>query len=74
MVDKLLLPNTYLDGSYTELFPHVTRDIKGMTHLFKYFSFPGGTAKSCFAPECPGSIHEGGELGYSLSHALQAQF
>nr|WP_318029196.1 hypothetical protein [Mycoplasmopsis bovis] len=41
---QVIASNTYLDGSYTELFPHVTRDIKGMTHLFKYFSFPGGTA------------------------------
>ncbi|EIN14949.1 Phosphoketolase [Mycoplasmopsis agalactiae 14628] len=68
---QVIASNTYLDGSYTELFPHVTRDIKGMTHLFKYFSFPGGTASHA-APECPGSIHEGGELGYSLSHAAGA--
>ncbi|QSB07636.1 phosphoketolase family protein [Mycoplasma tauri] len=68
---QVIASNTYLDGTYTELFPHVTRDEKGMAHLFKYFSFPGGTASHA-APECPGSIHEGGELGYSLSHAAGA--
>ncbi|VEU75560.1 Xylulose-5-phosphate phosphoketolase [Mycoplasmopsis maculosa] len=68
---QVISSNAYLDGSYTELFPNVTQDIKGMTHLFKYFSFPGGTASHA-APETPGSIHEGGELGYSLSHAAGA--
>ncbi|WP_027334535.1 phosphoketolase family protein [Mycoplasmopsis felifaucium] len=68
---QVMSSNAYLDGSYTELFPNVTQDIKGMTHLFKYFSFPGGTASHA-APECPGSIHEGGELGYALSHAAGA--
>ncbi|WP_029906202.1 phosphoketolase family protein [Mycoplasmopsis opalescens] len=68
---QVMVSNSYLDGSYTERFPHVTQDIKGMTHLFKYFSFPGGTASHA-APETPGSMHEGGELGYSLSHATGA--
>ncbi|WP_029513169.1 phosphoketolase family protein [Mycoplasmopsis primatum] len=68
---QVIASNTYLDGTYTELFPNVTKDEKGMAHLFKYFSFPGGTASHA-APECPGSIHEGGELGYSLSHAAGA--
>ncbi|WP_027120696.1 phosphoketolase family protein [Mycoplasmopsis lipofaciens] len=68
---QVMTSNSYLDGSYTELFPNVTQDEKGMKHLFKYFSFPGGTASHA-APETPGSIHEGGELGYSLSHATGA--
>lgn len=68
---QVMASNAYLDGSYTELFPYVTQDEEGMKHLFKYFSFPGGTASHA-APECPGSIHEGGELGYSLSHAAGA--
>ncbi|EFF41422.1 phosphoketolase family protein [Mycoplasmopsis alligatoris] len=68
---QVMTSNSYLDGSYTELFPHVTQDVAGMKHLFKYFSFPGGTASHA-APETPGSIHEGGELGYSLSHATGA--
>ncbi|ADE19717.1 phosphoketolase family protein [Mycoplasma crocodyli] len=68
---QVMTSNSYLDGSYTELFPHVTQDLDGMKHLFKYFSFPGGTASHA-APETPGSIHEGGELGYSLSHATGA--
>lgn len=68
---QVMTSNSYLDGSYTELFPHVTQDEAGMQHLFKYFSFPGGTASHA-APETPGSIHEGGELGYSISHATGA--
>ncbi len=59
--------NSYLDGSYTERYPEITQDQKGMAKLFKRFSFPGGVASHA-APETPGSIHEGGELGYSLSH------
>lgn len=65
---QVMTSNSYLDGSYTELFPHVTQDEEGLKYLCKHFSFPGGTASHA-APETPGSIHEGGELGYSLSHA-----
>ncbi|MCT4469902.1 phosphoketolase family protein [Mycoplasma sp. HS2188] len=68
---QVMVANSYLDGSYTELFPHITQDEEGMKHLFKIFSFPGGTASHA-APETPGSLHEGGELGYSLSHATGA--
>jgi len=68
-----LVANTYLEGSYTELYPEVSQDEAGMKHLFKQFSFPGGIP-SHVAPETPGSIHEGGELGYSLSHAYGAAF
>ncbi len=68
-----LVGNTYLEGSYTELYPNITRDEAGMAKLFKQFSFPGGIP-SHVAPETPGSIHEGGELGYSLSHAFGAAF
>jgi xylulose-5-phosphate/fructose-6-phosphate phosphoketolase len=63
--------NAYLEGTYTELYPHVTRDEDGLRKLFRQFSFPGGIP-SHVAPETPGSIHEGGELGYSLSHAYGA--
>jgi xylulose-5-phosphate/fructose-6-phosphate phosphoketolase len=63
--------NAYLEGTYTELYPHVTRDEDGLRKLFRQFSFPGGIP-SHVAPENPGSIHEGGELGYSLSHAYGA--
>ena len=63
-----LVANTWLEGSYSELYPNITRDEVGMKRLFKQFSFPGGIP-SHTAPETPGSIHEGGELGYSLSHA-----
>ena len=66
-----LVANTYLEGSYSEIYPDITRDIKGMKKLFKQFSFPGGIS-SHVAPETPGSINEGGELGYSLSHAFGA--
>jgi len=68
-----LVANTYLEGTYSELYPHVSQDEEGLTRLFKQFSFPGGIP-SHVAPETPGSIHEGGELGYSLSHAFGAAF
>ena len=68
-----LVANTYLEGSYTEFYPNVTQDAEGMKKLFKQFSFPGGIP-SHTAPETPGSIHEGGELGYSISHAFGAVF
>jgi len=66
-----LVANVYLEGTYTEVYPHVTRDEAGLKTLFRQFSFPGGIP-SHVAPETPGSIHEGGELGYSLSHAAGA--
>jgi xylulose-5-phosphate/fructose-6-phosphate phosphoketolase len=68
-----LVGNTYLEGTYSELYPNVSQDEEGMKRLFKQFSFPGGIP-SHVAPETPGSIHEGGELGYSLSHAFGAVF
>lgn len=68
---QVMVSNAYLDGSYTEIYPEVTEDETGMQKLFKRFSFPGGIASHA-APETPGSIHEGGELGYSLSHAVGA--
>jgi xylulose-5-phosphate/fructose-6-phosphate phosphoketolase len=68
-----IVANTYLEGSYSELFPHITRDIDGLRKLFRQFSFPGGIP-SHTSPETPGSIHEGGELGYSLAHAYGAAF
>ncbi len=68
-----LVANTWLEGSYTEYYPEVTRDLAGMKRLFKQFSFPGGIP-SHVAPETPGSINEGGELGYCLSHAYGAAF
>jgi len=68
-----LVANTYLEGTYTEHYPNVTQDAAGMKRLFKQFSFPGGIP-SHVAPETPGSIHEGGELGYALSHAFGAAF
>ncbi|HTW66418.1 MAG TPA: phosphoketolase family protein [Bryobacteraceae bacterium] len=68
-----MVANTYLEGTYSELFPNITRDAPGMKHLFKQFSFPGGIP-SHDAPETPGSINEGGELGYSLLHAYGAVF
>jgi xylulose-5-phosphate/fructose-6-phosphate phosphoketolase len=67
------LANTWLEGSYSEVYPHVSRDAAGMAQLFRQFSFPGGVP-SHVAPETPGSIHEGGELGYSMSHAHGAAF
>jgi xylulose-5-phosphate/fructose-6-phosphate phosphoketolase len=68
-----LVANTYLEGTYTELYPAITRDVAGLAKLFRQFSFPGGIP-SHVAPETPGSIHEGGELGYSLAHAYGAAF
>ena len=68
-----LVANTYLEGSYSETYHHITQDESGMQRLFKQFSFPGGIP-SHVAPETPGSIHEGGELGYALSHAFGAAF
>src|ERR1044072_5179589 len=68
-----LLAHTWLEGSYSEANPAVPRDEDGMRVLFRQFSFPGGVA-SHVAPEVPGSIHEGGELGYSLAHAYGAAF
>ena len=68
-----LVANTYLEGSYTEFYPNITQDADGMKKLFKQFSFPGGIP-SHVAPETPGSINEGGELGYSLLHAYGAVF
>ena len=67
------LANTWLEGSYTDVYPSVPRDADGMRQLFRQFSFPGGVP-SHVSPETPGSIHEGGELGYSLSHAHGAAF
>ncbi len=68
-----MVAQTYLEGSYSEIYPDVSRDMEGMQRLFKQFSFPGGIA-SHVAPETPGSINEGGELGYSLAHAFGAVF
>jgi xylulose-5-phosphate/fructose-6-phosphate phosphoketolase len=68
-----LVAQAYLEGTYSEVYPSVTRDEDGMKRLFKQFSFPGGIP-SHVAPETPGSIHEGGELGYALSHAYGAAF
>ena len=68
-----VVANTYLEGTYTELYPNITRDEEGIKKLFKQFSFPGGIPSHA-APETPGSINEGGELGYSLSHAHGAAF
>jgi xylulose-5-phosphate/fructose-6-phosphate phosphoketolase len=65
--------NTYLEGTYSEVYPEVSQDEAGLKRLFRQFSFPGGIP-SHVSPECPGSIHEGGELGYSLSHAFGAVF
>src|SRR5687767_10228166 len=66
-----IVANVYLEGSYSEVYPNVARNAEGMKVLFKQFSFPGGIP-SHVAPEVPGSIHEGGELGYALSHAFGA--
>ncbi len=68
-----LVANTYLEGTYSEFYPNVSQDEEGMKRLFKQFSFPGGIP-SHVAPETPGSIHEGGELGYALSHGYGAVF
>src|ERR687885_1542471 len=66
-----MVANTYLEGTYSEIYPSVSQDAAGMGRLFRQFSFPGGIPSHA-APETPGSIHEGGELGYSLSHAYGA--
>ena len=66
-----VVANTYLEGTYSEIYPHITQDEAGLQKLFLQFSFPGGIPSHA-SPECPGSIHEGGELGYSLSHAFGA--
>ena len=68
-----MVANTYLEGTYSELYPRISQDATGMARLFRQFSFPGGIP-SHVAPETPGSIHEGGELGYSLVHAYGAAF
>src|SRR5271169_3563538 len=68
-----IVGNVYLEGSYSEIYPDISQDEAGMKRLFKQFSFPGGIS-SHVAPSTPGSIHEGGELGYSLSHAFGAAF
>jgi len=68
-----LVGNTYLEGAYSEIYPDISQDVPGLKKLFTQFSFPGGIS-SHVAPTTPGSIHEGGELGYSLSHAFGAAF
>jgi xylulose-5-phosphate/fructose-6-phosphate phosphoketolase len=68
-----VVANTYLEGTYSEIYPHITQDEAGLQKLFLQFSFPGGIPSHA-SPECPGSIHEGGELGYSLSHSFGAAF
>ena len=68
-----VVANTYLEGSYSEIYPDISQDEAGLQKLFLQFSFPGGIPSHA-SPECPGSIHEGGELGYSLSHAFGAVF
>lgn len=70
---QVMVSNAYLDGTYSEVYPNVARDIPGLKKLCKQFSFPGGIS-SHMAPETPGSIHEGGELGYSLAHSFGAVF
>ena len=66
-----LVANAYLEGTYSEVYPHIGKDEEGLRELFRQFSFPGGIP-SHVAPEVPGSIHEGGELGYALAHAFGA--
>src|SRR4051794_37608638 len=68
-----MVANTYLEGTYSEVYPNITENAEGMKRLFKQFSFPGGIPSHA-APETPGSIHEGGELGYALLHAYGAVF
>jgi xylulose-5-phosphate/fructose-6-phosphate phosphoketolase len=68
-----VVANTYLEGTYSEVYPHIGQDEAGLRKLFLQFSFPGGIPSHA-SPECPGSIHEGGELGYSLSHSFGAVF
>ena len=68
-----VVANTWLEGSYSELYPEISQDEDGVRRLFRQFSFPGGIPSHA-SPDTPGSIHEGGELGYSLSHAYGAAF
>jgi xylulose-5-phosphate/fructose-6-phosphate phosphoketolase len=68
-----VVANTYLEGTYSEIYPDISHDEEGLRRLFTQFSFPGGIPSHA-SPECPGSIHEGGELGYSLSHSFGAVF
>ncbi|MGB9151666.1 MAG: phosphoketolase family protein [Alphaproteobacteria bacterium] len=68
-----VVANTYLEGTYSEIYPNISKDESGLRNLFTQFSFPGGIPSHA-SPECPGSIHEGGELGYSLSHSFGAAF
>jgi len=68
-----MVANTYLEGTYSEIYPDISRDADGLRKLFRQFSFPGGIPSHA-APETPGSIHEGGELGYALAHAYGAAF
>lgn len=70
---NFMVANTYVEGSYSEVYPNISRDVEGMRKLFKQFSFPGGIS-SHVAPETPGSINEGGELGYSLAHSFGSVF
>ena len=70
---NFLIANTYLEGSYSEVYPNISQDEEGMKKMFKQFSFPCGVPSHC-APETPGSINEGGELGYSIAHAFGAVF
>ena len=70
---NFMVANTYLEGTYSEIYPNISQDVTGMKRLFKQFSFPGGIS-SHVASETPGSINEGGELGYSLAHAFGAVF
>ena len=68
-----MVANTYLEGTYSEIYPDISRNTDGLRKLFRQFSFPGGIPSHA-APETPGSIHEGGELGYALAHAYGAAF
>ena len=68
-----MIANTYLEGTYSEVYPEISRDKEGMRKMFKRFSFPSGVPSHC-APETPGSINEGGELGYSIAHGFGAVF
>ena len=68
-----MLANSYLEGTFSEIYPEISQDEEGIRHFFREFSFPGGLGSHC-TPQVPGSIHEGGELGYSLSHAFGAAF
>lgn len=68
-----MLSHAWMEGTYAEIYPHMSQDLEGMRKFFRQFSFPGGIGSHC-TPETPGSIHEGGELGYSLAHAFGAAF